>query len=218
MQKKSIFIVTGGTSGIGLEVVRTLAKPSHRIIVGARRPNTATELRKAGGDSLTILPLDVASLQSVRFFASSVRHLLESNDRISALACNAGMQAGKSMKMSEDGVELTFATNHLGHFLLTHELLPFLEPGAAVISTASGTHDPQDKLAARFGFRGGIFPSAQRVASGDIDNSVSQKQQSMDRYATSKLCNILFTMEMARRIPSSVARFIAFDPGLMPGT
>jgi NAD(P)-dependent dehydrogenase (short-subunit alcohol dehydrogenase family) len=87
-----------------------------------------------------------------------------------------------------------------------------------VISTASGTHDPKDKLSRQFGFRGGVFPSAEAVVNGILDSSVSLKQQCLDRYATSKLCTILFTHEMANRISPNQVRFLAFDPGLMPGT
>jgi protochlorophyllide reductase len=90
--------------------------------------------------------------------------------------------------------------------------------GGLVVATASGTHDPSDPLASRFGFRGGIFPSAEAVARGDLDASQDLTQQGMDHYATSKLCNILFIKEMARRMTDGSVRFLAFDPGLMPGT
>jgi protochlorophyllide reductase len=137
---------------------------------------------------------------------------------LAGIACNAGLQAGGPLRRSADGHELTFATNHLGHFLLVHELLGLLAPGAAVVSTASGTHDPADRLARRFRFRGAVFPGAEAVARGELDGSVPEKQRAMDRYATSKLCNVLFAYAMAARVPASAARFLAFDPGLMPGT
>lgn len=166
---------------------------------------------------MTILPLDLASLASVRCFARTVIKHLKSR-QLSAIALNAGIQITTGLRTSEDGYELTFASNYLGHFLLTFLLWPALAEKAVVISTASGTHDPNDSGAKRFGFRGGVFPSAEAVAYGRLDTSATSEQQCLDCYATSKLCNLLFTYNMARRVPADRARFLAFDPGLMPGT
>ncbi len=169
-------------------------------------------------DRLAVLRLDLGSLASVRSFAVEVRRRVGPGGRLAGIACNAGLQVVGPLRRSAEGHEITFATNHLGHFLLVRELLDLLAPGAAVVSTASGTHDPADRLARRFGFRGAVFPGAEAVARGELDGSVSQKQQGMDRYATSKLCSVLFTYAMAARVPAAAARFLAFDPGLMPGT
>jgi protochlorophyllide reductase len=220
MTDRRVFVVTGATSGLGLEAARILASrvPDARLIVGARRPEAATALRAAvPAQALAVLPLDLGSLDSVRQFAASVETTRQGAP-VAGLVCNAGLQVVSGHRHSADGHELTFAANHLGHALLTRLLLPVLAPGAAVVSTASGTHDPADGLARRFGFRGGIFPDAMAVARGDLDRARPSSLQGMDRYATSKLCNILFTYAMARRVPAAVARFIAFDPGLMPGT
>jgi NAD(P)-dependent dehydrogenase (short-subunit alcohol dehydrogenase family) len=138
--------------------------------------------------------------------------------QLSAIALNAGIQITTGLEKSIDGSERTFASNYLGHFLLVCLLLPVLSANGVVISTVSGTHDPNDFLAGLFGFRGGFFPNAEAVAQGILDTSVSLRQQCLDRYATSKLCNLLFTYEMARRVPPDRVRFLAFDPGLMPGT
>lgn len=222
MRDSEIHLITGATSGLGLEAARALAQQDgrHHVLAGARRPATAAVLRAAvPPERLTVLELDLGSLASVRSFATEARRLLgRAGGRLSGIACNAGIQPTGPLRRSADGHELTFATNHLGHALLVHELLDLLAPGAAVVSTASGTHDPADGLARRFGFRGGVFPDAAAVARGEPDPSVSEKQQGMDRYATSKLCNVLFTYAMAARVPASAARFVAFDPGLMPGT
>jgi protochlorophyllide reductase len=101
---------------------------------------------------------------------------------------------------------------------MIERLLPHLAPGAPVVWTASGTHDPDDRGARRFGFRGGLFPSIERVVRGELDPAASPKQQGLDRYATSKLCAILYVYALARRVGLNGVRFIAFDPGLMPGT
>jgi NAD(P)-dependent dehydrogenase (short-subunit alcohol dehydrogenase family) len=220
MTKTQTFIITGGTSGMGLELVRRLGRdPSNTLIVGARSPHTAHALRASVPVArLFDLPLDLEDLTSVRSFANAVIAKLRPADLIDGIACNAGLQLVGPLEKNDEGVEKTFAANHLGHFVLVHALLPHLSPGAVVVSTASGTHLPGDKVSGMFGFRGAIFPSADAVSRGQLDADASVMQQGMDRYATSKLCNILFTFEMARRVPLTDARFLAFDPGLMPGT
>ena len=219
MAASQTILMTGATSGLGLHTAIQLGKlPDISLIVGARSPEKANNLRSAfPAKRLTILPLDLASLASVRCFAERVIKHLESR-QLSAIALNAGIQITTSLRTSEDGYELTFASNHLGHFLLTFLLWPVLAEKAVVVSTASGTHDPGDSLSKQFGFRGGIFPSAEAVAYGQIDPSAKPEQQCLDRYAASKLCNLLFTYAMARRVSANRARFLAFDPGLMPGT
>lgn len=217
---RRVYLITGATSGMGLVAARRLARdPDAMLIVGARSPDRATALRDAvPANRLQVLPLDTASLRSVADFCDAVEARPDMDGAIDAVACNAGLQIVGRHSRSEDGYDLTFATNHLGHFALVQRLLPRLARGAVVVSTASGTHDPRERLARVFGFRGALFRDAVTVAGGALDPAASAVQQGLDRYATSKLCNILFTMEMARRVPSERARFVAFDPGLMPGT
>jgi protochlorophyllide reductase len=219
MKATRVFVVTGATSGLGLEAVKVLCKnPAHHVLVGARQPNRGTALTTlVNAGNVTVLPLDTSSLQSVEQFASAVMNALGPGGLIAGLANNAGLQIFGD-ELSVDAYDMTFATNYLGHFKLTHLVLDRLAPGAAVVTTASGTHDPHDRLAKRFNFRGGLFPSAAAVATGKLSADGDIVQTGRDRYATSKLCCILMTKEMGRRIPAEKARFIAFDPGLMPGT
>ncbi len=219
MANPRAFVVTGGTSGMGLELVRHLSRdPANVVIVGARSPATAHALRAAVPElQLHVLPLDLERLSSVRSFAETVISLMAGGN-VAGVACNAGAQFEGPLEKTDDGVERTFAANHLGHFVLVHALLPHLAAGAAVVSIASSAHLPGSALASRIGFRGAIFPNAEAVANGQLDPGTSVAQQALDRYGASKLCNILFAFEMARRVPVSRARFLALDPGLMPGT
>ena len=217
METSQTILMTGATSGLGLNTVKQLL-PHINLIVGVRNPQQADHLRSImSKERLIILPLDLDSLDSVRQFAAETLNHLGSR-QLSGMALNAGIQITTGLEKSLDGYERTFTSNYLGHFLLVSLLLPVLSANAVVISTVSGTHDPNDFLARLFGFRGGFFPNAEAVTQGILDTSASLRQQCLDRYATSKLCNLLFTYEMARRVPTDKVRFLAFDPGLMPGT
>ena len=114
-ESQHTIVMTGATSGIGAHALAHLAaSPSTEIIVGAR-----------GGRDLpnaTVLPLDLASLQSVRDFADAVKQQL-GNTRIEMLVLNAGAQFRQAQR-SVDGFEMTFAVNHLSHYLLTRLLCP----------------------------------------------------------------------------------------------
>ena len=220
MTQHKFFLITGATSGIGLELATQLAAFDNKnyIIVGARNPERADALRKGvPPEQLLVLKLDTSSLKSVRSFASEVHAKLAANI-LSGIAFNAGVQIISGNRFSEDGFELTFATNVLGHIALFELLKSNLAPATVVVSTASGTHDKDHKLAKPYKFYGGYFPSAKAVSAGNVSDSTDTAQTGRDRYATSKLCNILFTYAMARKFGEHGPRFIAFDPGLMPGT
>jgi NAD(P)-dependent dehydrogenase (short-subunit alcohol dehydrogenase family) len=214
------YLFTGATSGLGLEAAAQLAQtyPQSVIIVGARETASLDSLRRViSAAQLHILTLDTSSLASVRSFANEVTDLLGTST-LAGMALNAGVQIVSGDRYSVDGFELTFATNVLGHVALFRFLQPVLSASATIVSTASGTHDKDNKLAKPYKFYGGYFPSAAAVAAGDVSTSADKSQLGRDRYATSKLCNILFTYAMARKFGQDGPRFIAYDPGLMPGT
>jgi len=211
--------MTGATSGIGLQAAKALGEHGNfDLIVGARTPESAEALRSAmPNERLTVLSLDTSNLGSIRAFAAAVES--ERGDRqISALGLNAGIQSGEVLQLTSEGVEQTFATNYLGHVLLVQHLTSALAPGAAVVMTASQSHHPEDRIGKILGYRGAIFSSAEAVARGQLDMSVTPAQQARDRYATSKFCCLLWTFAMARQTSQQNIRYIAFDPGTVPAT
>ncbi len=220
MSLAQYYLFTGATSGLGFEAAIRLAHAdsSNVIIVGGRVSASLDSLRRAiPAAQLKVMTLDTSSLASVQSFAIEVAEFLEGNT-LSGMALNAGVQIISGDKYSVDGFELTFATNVLGHAVLFRHLQSAFLPTSIIVSTASGTHDKNHKLAKPYKFYGGYFPSAAEVAAGKVSASADKAQLGRDRYATSKLCNILFTYALAREFADVGPRFIAYDPGLMPGT
>ncbi|HXZ17334.1 MAG TPA: SDR family NAD(P)-dependent oxidoreductase [Roseiarcus sp.] len=215
-----VYVLTGATSGMGLRIARRLARRTGALMIaGARNPDKATALKAAApAAQLVILPLDLARLASTAAFAAAVKQRLGAEGRLAGIICNAGLQILGPSRLTEDGVDESFATNHLGHFALVEALMDRLADGAVVVTTGSGTHNPDEKLAKMFGFRGADFPDAAFVALGKTSKAGDDKQLGMDRYATGKLCDILYAYDMASRAPEARVRFFCFDPGLMPGT
>ncbi len=212
-------VLTGGTSGMGLHIAKELAElPNAHVIVGARKPDQAKALRNTvPTDMLTVLPLDLDATASVRVFAESVKKVA-SGGQLSTVICNAGLQLAGDKVMATPGIERTFMVNVLAHVLLVDLLLPELKSSAHVVTVGSGTHNPDDKIAKLFGFRGADFPSAKQVASGDLRATGKPQQLNMDRYATSKLGAIYQALHLSHEYPTDARSFYAFDPGLMPGT
>ena len=192
------------------------------MIASRDRAASAAAVRRiadeCGAGAASELGLDLGSLASVRRF---VDELAARDLRLGALVCNAGLQTTSGPKLSPDGFELTFAVNHLGHFLLTNLLLARLAAAAParIVVVASGVHDPK--------LRTGM-PKAD-VA--DLETLAATGGPSRDRfdgrlaYVNSKLCNLWFVYELARRLAAAGladgARGITvngYDPGLVPGS
>ncbi|MGB3470993.1 MAG: SDR family NAD(P)-dependent oxidoreductase [Erythrobacter sp.] len=219
MTVSPLYLMTGITSGLGLVAAQNLAKRNGaHIITGVRSSAAREALRRFLPEgSYTALDLDQASLASVYNFAKQLRaHIAERT--FSAMVLNAGLQVMTGLEKTVDGIETTFAVNHLSHWLIHDLLSDRLNENSRVVLTGNGTHDPQDPVASKFGFRGGMFPSAASIADGAIDPSANANQQCLDRYATSKLCNIMMMLHNADTAGDKSPTMIAFDPGLMPGT
>jgi NAD(P)-dependent dehydrogenase (short-subunit alcohol dehydrogenase family) len=158
----------------------------------------------------TVMSMDLASLVSVRAFTDNVA--AAALPPLQAIVCNAGLQVVSGTEWTEDGIEMTFGVNHLGHFALVQGLLDTLTPPARIVVVSSGTHDPA-KLT---GMPDPRFSSAKDLARPDESADPDGRR----RYTTSKLCNLLHAYELDRRLGCGLGEVTvtAFDPGLMPGS
>jgi NAD(P)-dependent dehydrogenase (short-subunit alcohol dehydrogenase family) len=212
------FIVTGGNSGLGFQCARFIgADPNNTVVIACRDDRKGREAQRQLGQSgarAEFMPLDLASLESVRAFANVFRKA--SLPPLAGIVCNAGIQSIAEPAKTREGYEATFGVNHLGHFLLANLLLPELAEAGKIIFVSSGTHDPEQKAP----LPEPRYEDAWKVAYDFEPGSVAGRR----RYTTSKLCNVYCTYEFARRLESSAEprlrsiRVLAFDPGLMPGT
>ena len=192
-------VITGGNSGIGFEAARVLATRGARLILGCRDRGKAhdavTRIRAAAtGADVRVVPLDLASLESVRAAAGQIRSTCE---RIDLVVNNAGVMMPPYGRTT-DGFELQFGINHLGHFALTGLLIDRLAalPGARVVTVSSNNH------------RDG------RINFDDLQSERGYRR--LAGYAQSKLANLMFTYELQRRLAAagSPAIAAAAHPGL----
>lgn len=191
-------LVTGATAGIGRETALGLAKlGAHVVIVGrdeAKTKQVCDELRAASGNQkIDFLLADVSRLAEVRKLAAE---FMSRFGTLTVLVNNVGL-VNLQREVSADGFELTFAVNHLAPFLLTKLLLPALERGAParIVNVSSDAH---------------------RGAKLDFDNLQLEKgYSSFGAYGRSKLMNILFTRELARRVASKRITANSLHPGMV---
>ena len=214
---KSI-IITGANSGIGFECALQTAKiaPHEQIILACRNTLAGNEAIqkikvKTNHKHLICLPLDLASLQSIRDFKAAFSKLPD--PVITTLINNAGVQNIGKTAYTQEGFEVTFGTNHLGGFYLALLLLPYMEKNGSITLTASDTHDPTTKA----GIEPPVYTNGRDLAfpeaTTEKENIVGQR-----RYSTSKLCNVLTAYVLHEKLADQAIRVNAFDPGLTPGT
>jgi NAD(P)-dependent dehydrogenase (short-subunit alcohol dehydrogenase family) len=194
MQGKTV-VITGATSGIGEVAAIRLAEQGARIVFTARdqarADDTMAQLRKANPNAGHALHLaDLSRLSEMKRVAAE----LAREPQIDVLVNNAGALFNKRLE-TEDGLEMTFALNHMAYFVVTNLLLGKLKQGARIVTVASNAHRGArldfDDLQSRRGYTG--FPV----------------------YSRSKLCNILFNRELARRIAGSGVTANALHPGFV---
>ncbi|HUY84037.1 MAG TPA: SDR family NAD(P)-dependent oxidoreductase [Steroidobacteraceae bacterium] len=195
MRDKTI-VITGATSGIGAVAARRLAEQGARIVLIARDPARAQEalrtLRSANPEERH--RAHFADLSLVAEMKRVAAEIAAAEPRIDVLLNNAGLIASRHEK-SGDGLELMFATNHLSYFVITNLLLDRLRaaaPDARIVSTASEAHRGQS-----------------------LDMAGPPNLTGWHGYRASKLCNILFTRELARRIHGTGVTANCLHPGFI---
>lgn len=191
-------IVTGANTGIGRATAEALARRGAHVVLACRsREKTAPVLDaiKAGGGSAEWAALDLGDLSQVRLCAEA---LLARGRPIDVLLNNAGLAGQRGQ--TKQGFELAFGTNHLGHFLLTLLLLPRLQaaPHPRVVNVASKAHYDATR-----GIDFGALRAPTRTLTG------------LPEYAVSKLANVLFTKELARRLGGGKVHGYALHPGVV---
>ncbi|MDW5596777.1 SDR family NAD(P)-dependent oxidoreductase [Conexibacter stalactiti] len=213
-------VVTGATSGLGRAAAAQLVRePGVTVVVAARDAargeRAAAELTRAAAARASgraiPLPLDLASLDSVRAFPAALDGARL--PPLHALVANAGIQYTDRRHTTADGFEATFATNHLGHFLLIRLLLDRLAVDGRVVLVSSRTHKPQR-------LRNGGFPPPRWADARTL--ATPGEGSGQVAYSTSKLANAMTALELTRRIetlrPGAHIAVHALDPGLMPVT
>jgi NAD(P)-dependent dehydrogenase (short-subunit alcohol dehydrogenase family) len=196
--KDKVVVVTGATSGIGEVAADRLAQKGARIVFVARDRERGEAARKhfraiAGQSDHTVHYADLTKLADQKRVA---KEIADSEPQIDVLINNAGAMFG-SRQVTEDGLEKTFALNHMSYFTVTNILLDRLKatPGARIVSTASGAH-VGNKL--------------------NFDDLQSEKSYSpFAVYGRSKLMNILFTRELAKRLAGTGVTANCLHPGFV---
>lgn len=214
-----ILVMTGGTSGFGRRVVERMIseRPDWRIILLARpSPHVEALLADVGNSGrLTIVDADLSSLRSVANAVATIADSLQ-GPGIDAVALNAGVQVVDGDRVSADGIELTFAINHLAHFLIAERLAPFMKTDSRLVFTSSEVHDPD--AFCLMGIARAVWQEPALLA----DSTRAQMylpegvERGEARYSASKLLNLLSARHFAR----TEQRFstLAFNPSVVPGT
>ncbi|KAJ9540381.1 hypothetical protein OSB04_026887 [Centaurea solstitialis] len=201
-------IITGGASGIGLETSRVLAERGAHVIIAARNMEAANEAKQLilnhnQNAKIDVLQLDLSSLKSVKAFADSFKAL---NLPLNILINNAGVMFCP-FQLSQDGIEMQFATNHLGHFYLTNLLLDKMKETAAatgiegrIVNLSSVAH---------------LYTYEQGIRFDQINDKDSYSDKKA--YGQSKLANILHANELTRRLKEQGANITvnSVHPGLI---
>lgn len=195
-----VIIITGANTGIGKETAKDLVKRGAKVYIGCRSLQRANQAirdiqKETGviGDKLSVILLDLASLKSVREF---VKEFKTKETRLDILINNAGV-AWSSQKKTVDGFETIFGVNHLGHFLLTHLLMDSL------------TSVPKSRIV-------NVSAKAHQQGTINFDDIMLEKNFSVLRaYCQSKLANILFTRELAKRLKGTGVSTYSLHPGVI---
>ncbi|XP_038061001.1 retinol dehydrogenase 12-like [Patiria miniata] len=191
-------VITGANSGIGKETAKDMARRGARVIIACRdlpkAEAAASEIRTAtGNNKVTVRKLDLASLASVRECAKKIKAEVK---KLDILINNAGIMMCPPLK-TEDGFEMQLGVNHLGHFLLTNLLLDLIKSSAParIVNVSSLAHD---------------FNNAKMFWD---DINLEKNYDPMVAYGQSKLANVLFTVELAKRLKGTQVTANSLHPG-----
>lgn len=193
-------IITGSNTGIGKETARDLARRGARVILAVRSlkrgEEAAQDIKESTGNpNILVKECDLSSLASVRTFASNI---LKTESHLHVLVLNAGMVPPPGKHLTQDGLELQFVSNHLGHFLLTNLLLDLIKRSAPsrIVIVSSLLH---------------------HLGRIDFDNLCYQKSvpDPFFTYCMSKLCNILMMRQLTHRLQGSGVTVNSCHPGLV---
>ncbi|CAN5898207.1 SDR family oxidoreductase [soil metagenome] len=194
------FIITGANTGIGKITAKELARQGAQVFLACRSqsktdPVVAEIKAETGNDKVEFIALDLSDLGSVRACAEA---LLARAPKIHGLINNAGVVA-KRGSSTKDGYEMTFGTNHLGHYLLTRLLMDRIKQtgGARIVNVSSASH-----------YR------AKAIDWGAVQKP-TKTVVGLKEYEVSKLANVLFTKELARRLEGSDVTAYAVHPGVV---
>jgi retinol dehydrogenase 12 len=192
----STFLVTGATSGIGEAIATQLAERGARVLVGARTTERGQEAADRIRNRIPDADLELATgdLSLMREVRTLAYQIMDGTPRLDGLILNAAEARG-DLTLTDEGIETNFATNHLAGFLLTHLLLRLLRSSvpARVVVISSSVHS--------------------QVRMVDLNSVVTGATLTPDSYRTSKLLNILFIHEVARRLQGTGITANAADPG-----
>jgi NAD(P)-dependent dehydrogenase (short-subunit alcohol dehydrogenase family) len=199
-QQGKTILITGASSGIGLEAAKVLSEKGAKIILPVRNlekgKNAEQEIKQHFKSAdIELMKMDISDLDSVRLFADEFK---KKHGKLDLLLNNAGIMWTPQKEISKQGQELQFATNHLGHFLLTGLLMPLLKstPNSRVITQSSILH----KKGQGQNFEPNIYFD---------DLNFSASFDTKKAYAQSKLANLLFTYELDRKFKTANINSIA---------
>ncbi|MBK5222480.1 MAG: SDR family oxidoreductase [Acidimicrobiia bacterium] len=194
-------LVTGGNTGIGLETAIGLAKTGADVVFTSRDEERGMAARaeiceRSGSDRVDVLPLDLASLASIRHFAEQ---FLDRYDRLDVLVANAGVVTGGMRRETSDGFEMMMGVNHLGHMALIRRLLDRMRESAParVVMVSSGAY----------------VMASNGICLDDLQHE--RDFHGTRVYGGSKLANIRFALELARRLEGTGVTVNALNPGMV---
>ena len=195
-----VVLITGGNAGVGKETAVGLAREGADVVFTARDATRGADAladirERSGSATVEVMALDLSDFASIRSFSEA---FLASHDRLDVLVNNAGL-VQKRRALTDDGFEMTFGVNHLGHFLLTSLLLDRLCASAPARVVVVSSH-------------------AHKHAGGGLDFDDLQSERaykSFQVYGKTKLANIYFTREQARRVDPSEVTVNALHPGFV---